>query len=60
VLGGGALREDPNQVWKAIDIKAVETERVYPLTNKLLVHPSQFAVQAAREFAQRLHPEAFE
>ena len=60
VIGGSELAENPKAVWNAIDVRAVETDRVYPLTNKLLVHPSQFAVQAAREFAERLHPEAFE
>ncbi len=60
VVGSGEFAEDPNAVWKAIDVRAVKKGRVYPLTNKLLVHPSQFAVTAAREFAKRLHPEAFE
>lgn len=60
VIGGSELAENPKAVWNVIDVRAVETDRVYPLTNKLLVHPSQFAVQAAREFAERLHPEAFE
>jgi iron complex transport system substrate-binding protein len=60
VVGSGDFAEDPNAVWKTIQVRAVETGRVYPLTNKLLVHPSQFAVDAAREFAKRLHPEAFE
>ncbi len=60
VVGGGKLSENSKAVWNTIDVTAVETDRIYPLTNKLLVHPSQFAVQAAREFAKRLHPEAFE
>ena len=60
VVGGGKLSENSKAVWNMIDVTAVETDRIYPLTNKLLVHPSQFAVQAAREFAKRLHPEAFE
>lgn len=60
VIGGGEMSEDPNAVWSAIDVRAVESGRIYSLTNKLLVHPSQFAVEAAREFAERLHPEAFE
>lgn len=60
VVGGGELAEDPNAVWNTIEVRAVETDRVYPLTNKLLVHPSQFAVEAAREFAERLHPEVFD
>ncbi len=60
VAGGGSLSEDPTEVWGSLSVRAVENDRIYPLTNKLLVHPSQFAVQAAREFARRLHPEAFE
>lgn len=60
VVGGGELAEDPNAVWQTIDVRAVETGRVYPMTSKLLVHPSQFAVRAARELAVRIHPEAFE
>jgi len=60
VAGGGSLSEDPTEVWGTLSVRAVKNDRIYPLTNKLLVHPSQFAVQAAREFARRLHPEAFE
>jgi len=60
VAGGGSLSEDPTEVWGTLSVRAVENDRIYPLTNKLLVHPSQFAVQAAREFARRLHPEALE
>ena len=60
VVGGSELAERPSEVWKAIDVDAVTNGRVYPLMNKMLVHPSQFAVDAAREFAKRLHPEAFE
>ena len=60
VVGGGELAEDPIAVWRTISVRAVETGRVYPLTDKLLVHPSHLAVRAAREFAVRLHPEAFE
>lgn len=60
VVGSGELGEDPNAVWSTVDVRAVETGRVYPLTNKLLVHPSQFAVEAAREFAKRIHPEVFD
>lgn len=60
VVGGGELSEDPVAVWNALEVRAVESGRVYHLTNKLYVHPSQFAVDAAWEFARRLHPEAFE
>ena len=60
VVGGGELSEDPVAVWQAIRVDAVKHDRVYHLRNKLFVHPSQFAVDAAREFARRLHPKAFE
>jgi len=59
-VGGGALSEDPVAVWQALDVQAVKTGRVYHLTSKLYVHPSQFAVDTAREFARRLHPKALE
>lgn len=60
VVGGGKLSEDPTAVWATLPIDAVEKGRIYTLTDKLLVHPSQLAVRAARELARRLHPEAFE
>ncbi|HSF16295.1 MAG TPA: helical backbone metal receptor [Vicinamibacteria bacterium] len=61
VAGAGSidLAEDPQSVWRTVSVRAVETGRVYPLSDKRLVHPSQFVVLAAREIAKRLHPEAF-
>jgi iron complex transport system substrate-binding protein len=58
VPGAASLAEDPAAVWKTISIRAVENDRVYALTDKRLVHPSQFAIHAAREMAKRLHPDA--
>jgi iron complex transport system substrate-binding protein len=58
VPGMSELAEDPTAVWRAVEIQAVKDGRVYPLTDKRLVHPSQFAVQAAWEMARRLHPDA--
>jgi iron complex transport system substrate-binding protein len=60
VVGGGKFAENPVEVWNAIDVRAVEQERVYHLTDKRHVHPSQFAIGTVREFARRLHPEVFE
>jgi iron complex transport system substrate-binding protein len=60
VPGVPELREDPTAVWRTVDIRAVRNGRVYPLTDKRFVHPSPFAVRAAREFAERLHPGAFD
>jgi len=58
VPGMSELAEDPTAVWRTIEIQAVKDGRIYPLTDKRLVHPSQFAVQAAWEMARRLHPDA--
>ncbi len=58
VPGMSELAEDPTAVWRTVDIHAVRDGRVYPLTDKKLVHPSQLAVWTAREMARRLHPGA--
>lgn len=58
VPGMRELAEDPTAVWRTVDIQAVKDGRIYPLTDKKLVHPSQFAVQTAWEMARRLHPDA--
>jgi ABC-type Fe3+-hydroxamate transport system substrate-binding protein len=58
VPGMNELAEDPAQVWRAIDIQAVRNGRIYTLSDKKLVHPSQLAVDAAKEMARRLHPDA--
>ena len=58
VPGMSELAEDLTAVWRTIEIQAVKDGRIYPLTDKRLVHPSQFAVQAAWEMARRLHPDA--
>lgn len=56
--GTTALAEDPMAVWKTVPIRAVLNGRVFSITDKRLVHPSQFAVITAREMAKRLHPDA--
>jgi len=58
VPGMSELAEDPTAVWRTIEIQAVKDGRIYTLSDKKLVHPSQFAVQAAWEMARRLHPDA--
>jgi iron complex transport system substrate-binding protein len=58
VPGMSELAEDPTAVWRTVEIQAVKDGRIYPLSDKKLVHPSQFAVQAAWEMARRLHPDA--
>jgi iron complex transport system substrate-binding protein len=58
VPGVSELAEDPTAVWRTVEIQAVKDDRVYPITDKKFVHPSQFAVQAAWEMAKRIHPDA--
>jgi ABC-type Fe3+-hydroxamate transport system substrate-binding protein len=58
VPGLSELAEDPTAVWRTVEIQAVKNQRVYPFSDKKMVHPSQLAVQAAREMARRLHPDA--
>ncbi len=58
VPGMSELAEDPTAVWRTVEIQAVKDRRIYPITDKKFVHPSQFAVQAAWEMAKRLHPDA--
>lgn len=60
VPGASGLQEDPTAVWRSVDIRAVRNGRIYPLSDKRFVHPSPFVVRAAREFAERLHPGAFD
>jgi iron complex transport system substrate-binding protein len=59
VPGMSELAEDPTAVWKTVPIRAVRNHRVFSLTDKSLVHPSQLAIRTAREMAKRIHPEAF-
>jgi ABC-type Fe3+-hydroxamate transport system substrate-binding protein len=59
IPGMSELAEDPNAVWQTVRIRAVRDHHVYSLTDKRLVHPSQFAIRTAREMATRIHPEAF-
>jgi iron complex transport system substrate-binding protein len=60
VAGAHELGEDPEAVWATMKLRAVTGHRVYPILDRRLVHPSQFAVETARELARRIHPEAFE
>jgi len=59
VVGGGKLAENPVAVWNAVSVRAVRDGQVHHLTDKRHVHPSQFAIDTVKEFARRLHPEAF-
>jgi iron complex transport system substrate-binding protein len=59
LVGTSELAENPEAVWRTISIRAVREDRVYPLLDKRLVHPSQFALHTARVMARLLHPSAF-
>ena len=54
----GELAENSAAVWQTISIRAVKDQRIYTVSDKRFVHPSQFAIQAAREMAKRIHPGA--
>jgi iron complex transport system substrate-binding protein len=61
LLRGSGLEEDPIAVWSELShVTAVREQRVYPISNKLIVHPSQFVGDSARRIAKILHPEVFE
>lgn len=56
----GRLSEDPKEVWQELkQVKAVREAHVYVITDASVVHPSQFISDAARKFAEFIHPEAF-
>ena len=57
----GGLAEDTQAVWRELPrVRAVREGRVYALRDTKLIHPSQFVGDAARRFAELIHPEAFE
>ena len=61
IAAGTDLAEDPRGVWRELGgIRAVQDDRVYPLRDTQLIHPSQFIVKTARRIAEFLHPDAFE
>jgi iron complex transport system substrate-binding protein len=55
----GRFAEDPVAVWKAElpQLKAVREERVHPIRDPSVLHPSQFVGATARLFAEIIHPE---
>lgn len=61
IIGTGAeLAEDARAVWGALgNVRAVRDDRVYPMHDLSLVHPSQFIGRAARRIAEVIHPEVF-
>lgn len=56
----GNFGEDPVAVWHELpEVSAVQEQRIYPVRDALLIHPSQFVGHTAQEFARMIHPEAF-
>ncbi|HEY9282777.1 MAG TPA: ABC transporter substrate-binding protein [Pyrinomonadaceae bacterium] len=54
------LAEDPKEVWAELSqVRAVREGRVHALRDASVIHPSQFVADAARKFAELIHPEAF-
>jgi iron complex transport system substrate-binding protein len=54
------LAEDPKEVWAELgQVRAVRGGRVHALSDASVIHPSQFVADAARKFAELIHPEAF-
>jgi iron complex transport system substrate-binding protein len=56
----GSKGEDPISVWRELSVvRAVRNNRIYSITDPLVIHPSQFVGHTAQVFAQAIHPEAF-
>jgi iron complex transport system substrate-binding protein len=56
----GKLGEDPIAVWRELpEVRAVRNNRIYPIADQFVVHPSQFVAHTAQLFARAIHPEAF-
>jgi iron complex transport system substrate-binding protein len=56
----GDFGEDPIAVWRALpEVSAVQKQRIYPVRDDLVIHPSQFVGHTAQVFARLIHPEAF-
>ena len=56
----GDFGEDPIAVWRELsEVRAVQNQRIYPITDPLVIHPSQFVGHTAQVFARAIHPEAF-
>lgn len=56
----GNYGEDPIAVWRELsEVRAVKDKRIYPITDVMAIHPSQFVGRTAQVFARAIHPEAF-
>lgn len=57
----GNFGEDPIAVWHELpEVNAVQKQRIYPVRDALVIHPSQFVGHTAGTFARMIHPEAFQ
>jgi iron complex transport system substrate-binding protein len=60
VVAASRLGGDPLAAWADLpQLRAVRQRRVYALTDRAVIHPSQFVGQTAGKIAALLHPEAF-
>jgi iron complex transport system substrate-binding protein len=56
----GNFGEDPIAVWNELaEVRAVREQRIFPMTDPSVIHPSQFVGHTAQVFARALHPESF-
>jgi iron complex transport system substrate-binding protein len=56
----GKFGEDPIAAWRELaEVRAVRDNRIYPITDEFVIHPSQFVGHTAQVFARAIHPEAF-
>lgn len=56
----GNFGEDPIAVWRELsEVRAVKGKRIYPITDPMVIHPSQFVGHTAEVFARAIHPEAY-
>lgn len=56
----GSFAENPAEVWNELNtVRAVRENRIYPMREMSVLHPSQFVAQTARRFAEIIHPEIF-
>jgi iron complex transport system substrate-binding protein len=56
----GDFGEDPIAVWQELSmVQAVQNQRIYPMSDPFVIHPSQFVGHTAQMFARAIHPEAF-
>jgi iron complex transport system substrate-binding protein len=57
----GRFAENPGQVWHQLsEVSAVHHNRIYPIRDTSVLHPSQFVAATARRFAKIIHPEVFQ